>query len=357
MLEKWPLGLRLYRPSDSPRSMQLRPGYQFEQIENSTDCYRFSAVTDTPGVLSLFEQSTLLFSDTAFFILEFYPEERREEALHEGAAPTVFYSPYMPIDEMLEELAPYMHRLIHDGFVGFGIANNRSGLELFFSEEKVLTCFTGNHIRTMDLFSRQGLSYRKNLVYPTDFAHDHLSLMCFRPQELPPELSQHSPEDLDYGRFCQELVDHFDMYPVEGNVSFFLSEKEQDQIAKRLESHPRLSEYAEEDFGAFLYDWIDFARECQEGFGGDLLEYRQCLSIRDLIQYVAEGVADSLADKLLSIVAEADEQLRSRFAPKSRRLDAPEDPDLASERFWYHGVVRDAGPTLRRDLIRSGLYG
>ncbi len=355
-LKKWPLGLRLCRPS-GPHRNTLRAGYQFEPLENSTDSYRFSAITDTSGVLSLFEEAQGLFTSDSFFILEFYPQERRAEAEQEGAAPTVYYSPYLDTGALIGLLRPYLTRLIHDGFVGFGLANNHQGLELFYNEEKVVTCFTENHIRAMDLFSRQGLPHNPNLLFPTDFAHDHFSLLCFRPQELPEELGEFAADELDYARFCQELIELFDMYPVDDMPSFHLSEREQDLIRVRLEQDPTLEGFAEEDFGLILFDWIDFARECQEGFNGDLFEYCQFLGIRDLLQFVIEGVPEELSRKLSEIVTEADARLQQSLAPGSRRLDPPAEPALESERSWYHGILRKAGSTMRRDLIRNGLYG
>ena len=91
----------------------------------------------------------------------------------------------MPVDEILDTIEPYWDRLMNDGFVGFGIANNRASQEMFFSEEKVLTCFTDNHIRLMNLLARSGVPHSKDLTLHTDMGHDHLSLLCHPADALP----------------------------------------------------------------------------------------------------------------------------------------------------------------------------
>ena len=47
-----------------------------------------------------------------------------------------------------------------------------------------------------------------------------------------------SDADLDYVCFCDELTEILEMYPVEGEFSFFLSKREQDEIETRLNKHP-----------------------------------------------------------------------------------------------------------------------
>jgi len=146
------------------------------------------------------------------------------------------------------------------------------------------------------------------------------------------------------------------MYPVEESLSFFLSKKEQDLIEARIAEYPDFEEFAEEDFGSLLLDWNDFVAECEAAFEGDLWDYRQGLKLRDLIQFVAEGLPDDLSRKILDIVAEADENFRKNLVDSRKRLDPPGNLPVKDERFWYRGVVRNKGADLRRDLIRHGWY-
>lgn len=352
---KLPVGIRIWDAPIIKSSLRLCEGYEFSRMENSEDSYRFTAMVSADKVRDLFRSFTTTLTEEAFFILEFYQEELAPEKEQEQI-PTVYYSPYMPPDELLELIDPYLLRMVHDGFVGFGIANNREGVELFYSEEKILNCFTGNNIQTMNWFARNGIYHRPGLSYPTDHGHDHLSLLCHPREELPATLNGLNETEIDYAHFCRELIEEMDMYPVEESLSFFLSKKEQDLIEDLLEKTPRFSEYAQDDFGSLLLDWNDFVSECVEGFQGSLQEYRFGLQLRDMIQFVAEHLPEGLRIKILDIVSDADERMRLSLTDKRKRLDAPCDLPLRSERFWYQGVVANQGAFLRRDLIRQGWF-
>jgi hypothetical protein len=229
-------------------------------------------------------------------------------------------------------------------------------MELFYSEEKVLTCFTSNHIRIMDLLARHGLAHDPRLLFPSDLGHDHLSLLCHPRRVLPEPFASMAETELDYVRFCGELTDLLEMYEVEETLSFFLSEKEQDAIETGLLRSPEFAEFAEEDFGGLLLDWNDFVSECEAGFGGDLWEYRQGLRLRDMIQYVVEEAPPGLGEKILEIVADADARLRKNLIDVRKRLDPPAEVRLREDPFWYRGMVRNQGVYLRRDLIRQGWF-
>jgi hypothetical protein len=354
---EYPLGIRLWQ--SEPRSGQrpLTEGYSFSLLENSTDSYRFTALADASKVAGIFRSFASCLPEEAFLILEFYQDfQEGKEADEEDPVPTVYYSPYMPTADLIGLLDPYFSRLIHDGFVGFGLANNRAGMELFYSEEKVLTSFTSNHIRVMDLLSRHGLPHQPDLVYPTDYGHDHLSLLCHPRENLPAPFSTMPETELDYLNFCSELTELLDMYPVEESLSFFLSKKEQDVIEKRLVEHAEFAEFAEEDFGSLLLDWNDFVNECEAIFEGDLWEYRQGLNLRDMIHYVLEGVPAALRGKLHDIISDADDRFQKNLVDRRKRLDPPGNEAGRDDRFWYRGVVRHQGAYLRRDLIRQGWY-
>ncbi|PNU19108.1 hypothetical protein C2E25_14000 [Geothermobacter hydrogeniphilus] len=347
-IQPWPRELRIYR-------RRMREGYQFAQLENSSDCYRLTAMAGAGKIPALLHDfARVCLGNEAFLILEFYQDEWQQE---DGSQPppTVFYSPYLPTDELLEVIEPYMQRLIHDGFVGFGLANNRLGMELFYSEEKMLTCFTGNQIQVMDLFARHGLPHNPQQLFPADFGHDHLSLQCHG-RQLPPFLAGFSRRELDYLVFCNELTEQLDMYPVEESLSFFLSRKEQDLIEQHLRQHDEFAAFAEEDFGALILDWNDFVDECSQIFEGDLWEYQQGLKLRDMLQYVIEAMPGQLRQKLQGILADPDERFRKALVDRRKRLHATRDVRLHGEQFWYQGVVRNQGSSLRRDLIRHGWY-
>jgi hypothetical protein len=350
-----PHGVRVWENELKGSAKPLQEGYTFSLLENSTDSYRFTVVVNPDRVPEIFQAFARTLADDAFFILEYYAEEV-DPGAEDHPEPTVYYSPYYEPSALLETLEGFFPRLIHDGFVGFGLANNRAGMELFFSEEKVLTCFTGNHLRFINLLHTLNVGHVPDLVFPTDLGHDHLSLLCHERQSLPLPFSAMTDSELDYICFCGELVELLDMYPVEESLSFFLSKREQDEIELRLASHPEFVEFSEDDFGSLLLDWNDFVSECEEGFQGDLWEYRQGLNLRDMIQFVIEGTPSALGTKLLDIVAEADSQFRRLLMDRRKRLDPPDGVPVREERFWYQGMVGNQGVSLRRDLIRQGWF-
>ena len=52
----------------------------------------------------------------------------------------------------------------------------------------------------------------------------------------------------------------------------------------------------------------------------------------------------------------ADGRFRQLLVDNRKRLDPPSVTPLGGERFWCHGVVRNQGVHLRRDLIRQGWF-
>lgn len=347
-LRPWPNPLRLRRPL-------LKEGYILEPLEGSGDSHRLTAIIGAGKVGDFFLDFTRLFPDEAFLILEFYETEGKQP-IGEEQEPIAYYSPYLPLNEILDVVTPYLPRLIHDGFVGFGLANNRAGVEMFISEEGILTCFTDNYLRITDLFARHGLPHREHLSLPSDFGHDHLSLLCHPRARLPEPFASMSDQQLDFANYCREIVDHLEMYPVEETLSFFLSRKEQEQIGARLAERPEFAEFSEEDFGVLLFDWNDFVTACEEGFDGDLDDYQFGLQLRDVLQFTAEGVSPELRAKLHEIMADADERFRKLLTDQRKRLDPPTDIPIREDRFWCHGIIEQPGATLRRDLIRSGWF-
>ncbi|MBN1958853.1 MAG: hypothetical protein JW773_11700 [Desulfuromonadales bacterium] len=352
-----PAGLHPW--SDPEEKARQTEGFELALLEDCDNAYRFTAIVDVKKVASLFGAFSRFLSEEAFFILEFYPDDplqSRRSGAAERPVPEVYYSPYLSTDFILSTVAPYIERLIHDGFVGFGLANNRKGLEFFYSEEKVLTFFTDNHLRLSDFLYCHQVPYNENLILPSEFGHDHLSLLSLTREQLPQQLKDMSNSELDASVFCHELTEQLDMYQVEEGLSFFLTRKEQEQIAQLIKSRLPHHEFSDLEFGGLLLDWSDFVAECENAFDGDLWEYRQGLRIRDAIQLVIEVAPNDLTKKILSIVAEPDRIFQNMLTDRRKRLDAPNEMKLQHERFWYQGMVRNQGSELRRDLIRHGWF-
>jgi hypothetical protein len=353
IFSNFPVGLQLW-PQAKRRSSDLQEGYNFSLLENSSDTYHFSVLTTAERVRKAFNTFASSMPGEAFFILEFYTTEPNAGD-QEPPTPTIHYSPYMPVPEIIAAIEPYWDRLLHDGFVGFGLANNRASQEMFYSEEKVLTFFTDNHLRLTNQLGKAGIPHRTELPLHTELGHDHLSLLCLERENLPKSLHNFSDRDLDYAYFCRELIDNLDMYQVEESLSFFFSRKEQKLIEEVLEQHHDYKEFAEDDFGALLLDWNDFVQECCSGFEGDLWEYRMGLQLRDMLHHVESSCEELLSKRILEVLKEPDENFRRLLIDNRKRLDSPESSS-AEERFWYNGVIRNAGYELRRDLIRDGWY-
>ena len=353
ILTNFPAGLQFW-PQARRRSRKLQEGYNFSLLENSSDTYHFSVLAGTSRIGAAFNEFTSSMPEEAFFILEFYTTEPNAND-QEPPMPSIHYSPYMPIPEIMDTIAPYWDRLVHDGFVGFGLANNRSSQEMFYSEEKVLTFFTDNHLRLTNQLSKAGVPHCPDLLLHTELGHDHLSLLCLERENLPDCLQGFSDRDLDYAHFCRELVDTLGMYPVEESLSFFFSRKEQKLIEEILSQNSNYEEFAEDDFGALLLDWNDFVQECCSNFEGDLWEYRMGLQMRDILHHVISTCEEPLKSRILEVLKEPDEKFRQLLIDNRKRLD---NPGIISsdEHFWYNGVIRNAGHELRRDLMRHDWY-
>ena len=354
---KQPCGLSLW-PSEMQRpDFCIKPGFYYTQLEECEGAFRFIVLTDIDDLPRLIQDCSTLVSDECFFILEYYPDEIDANYEEGQIEPTVFYSPYLPTAEILEMLQPYLSRLIHDGFVGFGLANNRLGAEIFYSEEKALTFFTANHIRTMDILGRHHLPHRKEILFPADFAHNHVSLSSIPPAQLPAELRDYPREELDYISYCQELVDMFFMTATSDTENFFLSASEQDVIAQIMLKQHDIEWDEDEEFINLLLDWKDFVGVCKNGFEGNLNEYLEGLRLRDCIAHVCSQCNSQLRHKLMQFIAEADKTFKhlltdtancpfqTRCAKHPRNLN-----------FWHWGVPRHYGVEMRRDLIRIGWY-
>ncbi len=354
---KLPAGIRRWQ-NDSNNTQQ-HEGFEYSLLEDCDSAYRFTAVAEVDKIASIFNYFSRFFPDEAFFILEFYPEEippSRPSGANSGTIPSVFYSPYLPTDIILRNITPYISRMIHDGFVGFGLANNRKGLEFFYSEEKILTFFTDNHLRMSNFLHQHKIQYSHDLLFTASFGHDHLSLSGLAEEDLPGELSAFSKTELDATLFGQDLVEQLDMYQVEEGLSFFLTSKEQDQIEELLKKELPDHYLSEVEFGGLLLDWHDFVTECEQTFTGDLWEYRQGLLIRDTIQKVIEAAPRLLANKISLIISEPDNLLKRILVDRRKRLDPPAEMRLTQKQFWYHGMVQKQGSDLRRDLIRQGWF-
>lgn len=352
-----PAGLRRWSHPD--QIAHQTEGFELALLEDCDNAYRFTAIVDVKKVVTLFTAFARFLPEEAFFILEYYPDDSiisRPSGTTERPVPEVYYSPYLSTDFILKSVIPYIERLIHDGFVGFGLANNRKGLEFFYSEEKVLTFFTDNHLRLSNFLYRHQIPHNDNLVLPSEFGHDHLSLLGLTKEKLPQSMQGMGNGDLDASLFCRELTEQLDMYQVEEGLSFFLTRKEQEQIAQLIKNKLPHHELSDIEFGGLLLDWSDFVAECENGFDGDLWEYRQGLKIRDAVQLVIELAAKDLAEKILSIVTEPDQIFKNILTDRRKRLDAPDEMKLRNERFWYQGMVRNQGSDLRRDLIRHGWF-
>jgi hypothetical protein len=352
-----PCGLRVWETEIQRPEYQLQPGFCYSRVEGCQDSFRFAALIDLHKLPNLFNACATLLAEESFFVLEYYPQKITKDDEDTLPEPSVFYSPYMPTADILDLLVPYMERLIHDGFVGFGIANSRQGVELFYSEEKAFTCFTASHLRTTNIFTKYGLTYVNELLFPADFAHDHLSLVSLSSEQLPPELRHFSRDDLDYIHYCAELIELFDMQSTADGEEFFLSGKEQDYIGALLEQQPDLDWSSDDEFIHLMMDWKDFVRECSQGFTGDLEDYAYGLMLRDTIATVIDGSDTSISKKLSEFVAEADNIFRRLLVETTRHIPSSKTVQHRHhKRFWHWGVTRKQGTTLRRDLIRSGWF-
>ncbi len=352
-----PCGLRVWESELTRDEFQITTGFCYSRVEGCKDAFRFAALIGLDNFSPLFHDCAELLGEESFFVLEYYPDKIPTMDSDSIPEPTVFYSPYMPTDEILTNIQPYFNRLMHDGFVGFGLANSRRGVELFYSEEKAFTCFTANHIRTMNIFDKYGLLHQEELLFPADFAHDHLSLVSIDIKELPEKLQCFTRDELDYVNYCSELVEMFEMQSTTTGDEFFLSGHEQDYIATLLTHHPELEWTEDDEFVHLLLDWKEFVRECSQGFTGDYHDYGTGLHLRDIIATVIDRSDATLSEKLSKFIEGADAMFKRQLMHTARQMADNNVADIrCHQRFWRWGVIKNQGTALRRDLIRNGWF-
>lgn len=351
-----PSGLRVWDSEKTKAESNIKQGFCCSRVEECKDAFRFAALIDVKKLPSLINDCAALLTDESFFVLEYYPDKITNIDDDTPAEPTIFYSPYMETAEILDILSPYLTRLIHDGFVGFGLANSRQGAELFFSEEKAFTCFTANHIRAMNIFNQYGLRFKEELLFPADFAHDHFSLVSLCSHQLPYELQKFSRDELDYVNYCGDLVELFEMQTTTSGEEFYLSGKEQDYISDLLEQQPDLEWSSDDEFIHLLLDWKEFVKECNQGFDGTLEDYESGLRVRDIIATVTDKSEEAIRTKLLKFVDGADTVFKHQLVETARHIPENSAGPRSDQTFWRWGVTRKQGAALRRDLIRSGWF-
>lgn len=88
-----------------------------------------------------------------------------------------------------------------------------------------------------------------------------------------------------------------------------------------------------------LDEWRDFVAECEAGYGWNVYEYHNDLSVRDRLETcLAEMEAGDAAQ-----VAEIDGRFRALLQPGVQV--GPEDGP-----WWHRGVLRYAGPDMAAEL-------
>lgn len=351
-----PGGLRVWESEKIKAELNVQQGFCYSRVEECTDAFRFAALIDIKKLPDLIYDCAALLTHESFFVLEYYPDKITNIDDGTPAEPTIFYSPYMETEEIFDILTPYLSRLIHDGFVGFGLANSRQGVELFYSEEKAFTCFTANHIRAMNIFTQHGLRFKEELLFPADFAHDHFSLISLNSRQLPHELQKFSREELDYVNYCGDLIELFEMQSTTSGEEFYLSGKEQDYISNLLEQEPELNWSSDDEFIHLLLDWKEFVKECNQGFEDTLADYESGLQVRDIIAIVTDKSEEIIRTKLLKFIDGADTIFKHQLVETSRHIPESSAQKRSDQTFWRWGVTRKQGVALRRDLIRSGWF-
>ena len=88
-----------------------------------------------------------------------------------------------------------------------------------------------------------------------------------------------------------------------------------------------------------LDEWRDFVRECEAGYGWNVYEYHNDLSVRGRLQ----ATLDEGDPELAAQVAEIDARFRALLQP-GVQVGPEEDP------WWHRGVLRHAGPELASEL-------
>ncbi|HEY0016083.1 MAG TPA: hypothetical protein VGC13_07175 [Longimicrobium sp.] len=88
-----------------------------------------------------------------------------------------------------------------------------------------------------------------------------------------------------------------------------------------------------------LDEWRDFVLECEAGYGWNVYEYHNDLSVRDRLETCLHEMEPGDAAQ----VAEIDDRFRALLQPGVQV--GPEDGP-----WWHRGVLRYAGPDMAAEL-------
>ena len=88
-----------------------------------------------------------------------------------------------------------------------------------------------------------------------------------------------------------------------------------------------------------LEEWRDFVAECEAGYGWNVYEYHNDLSVRDRL----EGARGEMDAEAAAHLAEIDLRFQALLQPGVQV--GPEDGP-----WWHRGVLRYAGPEMAAEL-------
>jgi len=151
-----PLGVIPMR-NDEPFCAPLQSGYvkSASQVKKYSAEYQISLSTEK---IEAFVNALVgrILPDRIFAILEWFDISRSAQ----GACERSFQTPFLPREQIIAALQPYMFRLVNDGFVafGFGWCDSSSNEEVFVGTKKIISIMTSKSDAVDDVLRQFGIA-------------------------------------------------------------------------------------------------------------------------------------------------------------------------------------------------------
>ena len=101
---------------------------------------------------------------------------------------------------------------------------------------------------------------------------------------------------------------------------------------------------------SLLNGWQNFVADVEGGYSFGIEDYTNDLTLRDLIEEIARGSADTLREKIISAVKPSDEKFRSITQTIKRPLFKVDSDEL----WWWFRIPVKLGIPLQGDLKVNG---
>jgi hypothetical protein len=162
-----PLGV-IPTQSGEPFCAPLQNGYVKTASQDKKYSVEYQICLSTEKIEAFFNAiADRILPESIFALLEWYDISRNAT----GKSERSFQTPFLPKEQTLTALRPYMFRLVNDGFVAFGCAwgDPSSHEEVFVGAKKIINIMTSKSEAVDDVLRQFGIASFKPLRFINEY--------------------------------------------------------------------------------------------------------------------------------------------------------------------------------------------